>query len=279
MKNLIFALGFLSSFNALAWGPTGHRVVGEVAEKFLNVNTLVRVHTILKGQSLARVSTWPDEIKSEPQTYRYTFNWHYTTWLPESHDHSEHTETESTGFLLKSINEQVLVLNDSMASQEKKAFAIKFLVHLIGDVHQPLHVGTANDMGGNNCKVQFHGRVTNLHALWDEGMIEANKLSYTELTSFILQGLTPEKVFQIKKGTVLSWAEESKKLGPTVYPTEVNPTTESKLLTFNYCQKDAPSELAPKLGYEYSYRFMPIVEQRLLQAGIRLAELLNQNLR
>lgn len=279
MKKLIFTLSFLSSFNALAWGPTGHRVVGEVAQKFLNVNTIVRVNNILKGQSLAKVSTWPDEIKSEPQTYRYTFNWHYTTWLPESHDHNEHTETESTGFLLKSISDQLVVLSDPMASDDKKAFAIKFLVHLVGDVHQPLHVGTSNDMGGNNCKVQFHGRMTNLHALWDEGMIEASKLSYTELTAFIMQGLTPEKVIQVKRGTVLNWAEESKKLGPTVYPSEVSSQTENKILTFNYCQKDAPQELIPKLSFEYSYRFMPVVELRLLEAGIRLAELLNKNLR
>jgi hypothetical protein len=269
MRKLIFTLGLLSSFNALAWGPTGHRVVGEVAQKFLKINTLMRVHQILKGQNLARVSTWPDEIKSEPQIYSHTFKWHYTTWSQDVHDHSEHNESESTGFLLKSINEQLAVLNDITAVEDKKVFALKFLVHLVGDLHQPLHVGSRNDMGGNLCKVQFHGRVTNLHALWDEDLIEATKLSYTELSSFISQGLTAEKISEIKKGTIISWAQESKNINSSLYPTEPN----------NYCQKEVPSEMVPKLGFEYSYQFMPIVERRLLEAGLRLAELLNQNLK
>lgn len=276
MKILILALSLVSA-NALAWGPTGHRVVGEIAHKFLDVETLSKVHRILKGESLAKVSTWPDEIKSEPQTYSHTFNWHYTTWADEVHDHSAEREDATGGFLLKEISENLAVLKDPKATDEKKAFSLKFIVHLIGDLHMPLHVGGGNDQGGNYCKVTFHGKATNLHQLWDEGMIDFTNLSFTEMSRFVSEGRKIADITSWKMGDVLTWAQESKTLRNTLYPADVAPVA-NLVQTRKYCQKDVLPEDMPKLGYEYSYKFMPVVEQRLYQAGLRLAVLLNQNL-
>lgn len=275
MKSFISALAILSSGSALAWGPTGHRAVGEIATRFLDTKALVEIHKILDGQSLARVSTWPDEIKSEPETYSHTYNWHYTTWPTEVHDHSEHTETTSTGFLLKSINEQMAVLKDVNQPKDKKAFAIKFLVHLVGDLHQPLHVGNGTDQGGNFCKVTFHGRQFNLHALWDEGMIDFTNLSYTELAKFASEGKTVDEVRRIKAGTVVEWTQESKNLVPQLYPAEVVATQEPMSIK-TYCKKEVLPEEMPKLAYEYSYKWMPVIEKRIYEAGVRLGVLLNQ---
>lgn len=260
-----FLLLSLVSLNALAWGPTGHRVVGEVAEKNLDPKVLVKARAILGGLSLSKVANWPDEIKSEPEKFSYTFNWHYTDWADDAHDHDEQT---SSGQLLTSINNQLKILKDPASPAESKAFALKFVIHLIGDLHQPLHVGNGVDQGGNMCKVIFHGNATNLHALWDEGMIDFTKLSFTEMASFVAQGRSRENVLHWKTGTVVDWASESKVLRTQLYPAN----------TKAYCQATVAPEEMPKLSYEYSYKFVPVVEQRLYQAGLRLAVILNQNL-
>lgn len=279
MKTFIAALALMSSGAVFAWGATGHRAVGEIASRFLDVKAGLRAHEILKGMSLAQASTWPDEIKSDPATYSNTFNWHYTTWQTDDHDHSEHDENASTGFLLKAINEQTAVLADPNASDEKKAFALKFVVHLVGDIHMPLHVGNGTDQGGNFCKVQFHGKVVNLHALWDEAMIDFTNLSFTELARFTYERRSLDEIRKAANGSIVDWALESKKIVPGMYPAEVSPTTEPVGTLRTYCKKDVKPEEMPKLAYDYSYKFMPVVEQRIFEAGVRLAKLLNENLK
>lgn len=276
MKKL-FLTAILISSNAFAWGPIGHRVVGEIAEKHLDVEVLLKVQGILKGESLARVSTWSDEIKSEPQTYSNTFNWHFTDWKDEDHVHDE---TKSEGKLLTSIREQLAVLKDPAASQDMKAFALKFVVHLVGDVHMPLHVGNGIDRGGNACRVLFHNKETNLHALWDEGMIEFNKLSFTELARFASEGRSASEIVEWRKGDVIDWAQESKDLRASIYPDDVVPS-QAKMSIRQYCSTGLKvgKEDMPKLGFEYSYKFVPVVEKRLFQGGLRLARLLNEALK
>jgi hypothetical protein len=277
MKTFILALGLLSANAAFAWGPTGHRVVGAVAEKHLDISVHSKIFKILDGQSLSRVANWPDEIKSEPAKYSYTFNWHYTDWADDVHDHDE---TASSGKLLGSIKEQVAVLKNPEATQEAKVFALKFIVHLVGDLHQPLHVGNGLDQGGNLCKVTFQGQAMNLHALWDEGMINFTKLSFSELADYVSQGHTREEILAWKSGTVVDWALESKELRGKIYPENVLPTPEPMSIK-QYCRKDIvlSAEETPKLSYEYSYKFVPVAEQRLYQAGVRLAMVLNEALK
>jgi hypothetical protein len=276
MKSLMLAL-MLLSVNAFGWGPTGHRVVGAVAEKHLDSSVHSKIIKILEGQSLSRVANWPDEIKSEPVKYSYTFNWHYTDWADDVHDHDE---TNSSGKLLSSINDQIAVLKNQEATNEAKAFALKFIIHLVGDLHQPLHVGNGLDQGGNFCKVIFQGQPMNLHSLWDEGLINFTKLSYSELADYVSQGHSVQQIQAWKSGTVLEWALESKELRGKIYPENVNPT-QAPMSIKQYCRKDVvvTSEETPKLSYEYTYKFVPVVEQRLYQAGLRLALVLNEALK
>lgn len=276
MKKILLMSIFLS-FNALAWGPTGHRVVGEISEKFLEIDTLVAVRKITGGESLAKIANWPDEIKSDPKQYGHTFNWHYTDWKDDDH---EHDETHSSGKLLTAINEQVAILKNANSSKADKLFALKFVVHLIGDLHQPLHVGNGLDLGGNNCKVFFHNKLTNLHALWDEGIIDFTNLSFTEFSRFIAEGKTVEQIRKWKEGTIVDWAQESKNLRAQIYPENVKESKEP-LSVREYCRNDikVPQEELPRLSYEYSYKFLPIVEERIYQAGLRLAVVLNNALR
>lgn len=276
MKIIIISMTFFS-MKVFAWGPTGHRVVGQVAERFLNPVAAVKAYKILGNQTLSRVSNWSDEIKSEPQTYRYTYNWHYTDWKDEDHNHDE---TNSSGKLLTSIKEQTAVLKDPNATLEQKSFALKFIIHLIGDLHQPLHVGNGLDQGGNKCRVNFHMREFNLHALWDEGLIDFTNLSFSELAKYVSQGRTREQIMAWKTGDVVDWAYESKILRGSIYPADVTPS-ENSMTVKQYCRSDiiVTQENMPKLAYEYSYKFVPVVEQRLFQAGLRLAMVLNEALK
>jgi hypothetical protein len=273
MKSLIIGL-LLVSGNALAWGPTGHRVVGQIAERFMTPEALVAAHRLLEGQSLARVSTWADEIRSEPRKFSYTFNWHFTDWPDGDH---QHDEQNSAGLLVTAIRKQMLVLRDPKATPDKKAFALKFIVHLVGDLHMPLHVGNGLDRGGNDCKVLFHRREMNLHELWDDHMIDFTRLSFTELADFIHQGRTKEEIRAWREGELVDWAQESRQIRSTLYPRDTVTNPNQNFSGLHYCRKDItiPTSEMPALGFEYSYRFMPVVEQRLFQAGLRLAVLLN----
>lgn len=277
MKTIIVLMTLLNAQSAFSWGPTGHRVVGAVAEKGLSPSVAVKIFEILDGQTLSRVSNWSDEIKSEPETYSHTYNWHYTDWKEEDH---QHDETNSSGKLLTAIKEQLAVLKDPQAAKDKKAFALKFVVHLVGDLHMPLHVGNGLDQGGNKCRVLFHNQPTNLHALWDEGMIEFTKLSFTEMAQYVSQGRTKEQVISWRTGDVVDWALESKILRAKIYPADVNPSS-TPMSVKQYCRSDikVPTEDMPKLAYEYSYKFVPVIEGRLFQAGIRLSMILNDTLK
>lgn len=276
MKILILALAFAAS-NAFAWGPTGHRAIGAVADRFLDPTVAVKVFQILGGQNMARVSNWSDEIKSEPETYSHTYNWHYTDWKDGDHDHDE---TSSSGKLLTAINEQLAVLKNPNTSLSEKNFALKFVVHLVGDLHQPLHVGNGLDQGGNKCRVVFQKKEMNLHQVWDEAMIDFTNLSYSELANFVMQGRTKADVMAWRQGSVVDWARESKELRGSVYPADVR-STEAPMSVKQYCRSDIviASEDMPKLSYEYSYKFVPVVEKRIYQAGLRLAVLLNEHLK
>ena len=273
MKLLLLATMFFS-LNAIAWGPIGHRVVGEVAQKHLTTEVQLKVFRTLGGQSLARVANWPDDIKSD-HAYDHTHSWHYTEW---GDNVSEYDENSSDGKIIKVIREQVAVLKDVAATPDKKAFAIKFITHLVGDLHQPLHVGNGLDQGGNLCKVTFHGKVTTLHRLWDEELIEQTRLSFSELAQFIAQGKSKEEIVAWKSGDVLDWALESKEIRDSLYPAEVNAGSRP-LGIKNYCRKDVPANEMPKLAYDYSYKQVPLMEKRLFQAGLRLAHILNEALK
>lgn len=277
LMNKFFYLLILTSFSCFAWGPTGHRVVGVVAQKNLTPKTLEKINAILKGDSLAKVANWPDEIKSEPQTYSQTFSWHYTQWPDQN---SEHQETELTGLLLTYIKFHLDYLR-SDAKPEEKAFSLKFLVHLVGDLHQPYHVGNGVDKGGNACKVIFFNTQTNLHKVWDEDMIDSTKLSFTEIADFILQGVGSEKIRLIQQGSLIDWTKESKEIRSVAYPNEVNPNGQTQQQNQDrhpktYCASEVAVELMPKMSYDYNYKFMPQLNRRLLEGGLRLAMVLNQ---
>ncbi len=235
--------------SALAWGATGHRATGWIAEKYLNKKARKELQRILKGQSLAIASTWMDEIRSD-STYDFTADWHWVT-VQEGKTYNQ-SEKNPKGDVIEAIDRLINDLKSKKLTPKQEEESVKMLIHLIGDIHQPLHVGTGNDRGGNDVKVQWFRTDSNLHRVWDSDMIDDTKLSYTELAQSV-DILTPEQMAAWQKSNVNDWAKESMTYRPQVY---------------DYGKG--------KLGYQYSYKYFHIVQQRLLQAGVRLAGVLNE---
>lgn len=253
MKNIVILLSLLIGFNtALAfpsWGKTGHRAVGAIAQKHLSRKALKKVTKLLNGQSLAYVSIYADEIRSNPK-YNDFAPWHYVNF--DSGKKYGETPVNPKGDLIQGIKSCILKIRDTNTSKEDKQFYLKFLVHLIGDLHQPLHTGNAEDKGGNTIKVDWFKEHSNLHRVWDSNMINSYKMSYSELSKNTKQKTTAD-ITKIKSGTLLDWVHESKALATKVY---------------------ASATLDDKLSYTYMYHNFPIAEKQLQKAGIRLAHVL-----
>lgn len=255
MKIYLLAAVFLfTSFSFASesdWGRTGHRATGEVAEQHLTKKAKRMVREILDGQNLAFVSTYADDIKSDPAFRKYN-PWHYVNLEPGE---SEYTKEKANpdGDLVQAINTSISVLKDKNASREDKAFFLRMLVHFVGDLHQPLHAGRGEDKGGNDIQVRWFGGGSNLHRVWDSEMINDFQMSYTEL-AYNSDELSREEIRQIQKGSVLDWMYESKELANKVYDS---------------------AEVGEKLGYEYMYKWFPVVHDQLQKGGLRLAKILN----
>jgi hypothetical protein len=232
-----------------AWGPNGHRIVGRVAMHHLTDEAARAVECLIGPEGLDQVSTWPDEIRSDPN-WKQATPWHFI-----SIDDAETLETtarDPAGDVVEAIQRFSGVLRDPQASRQDRQEALKFLVHFVGDVHQPLHVGRRADLGGNTIKVTLFNEATNLHSVWDAGLIESEKLSFSELAAFIDHPTLGE--IQTWQGAPLAeWVKESKDLRDRVYRFGAD----------------------GKLSYEYAYTDVPVIKRRLVQGGVRLAGLLN----
>ncbi len=239
----------LVSLFSFGWGATGHRVTGLIAEKHLSKKARKEIERILAGQSLAMATTWMDDIRSD-SSYDYTSDWHWVT-IPEGKTYQE-TEKNPNGDLLQTIERLIAALKSKKLNAKEESESLKMLIHLIGDVHQPLHVGFGNDRGGNDIKVTWFRTDSHLHRVWDSDMIDDSKLSYTELAES-LEKPDETKLALWQKSNVIDWANESMGYRGNVY---------------NYGNG--------KLGYKYTYDNFHIVRLRLLQAGVRIASVINE---
>jgi hypothetical protein len=250
MKKLVIgALILFVAINVFAWGPTGHRATGLVAEKYLNKKAKKELQRILGGQSLAMASTWMDEIRSDT-SWNFTADWHWVT-IQDGQSY-EQNEKNPNGDIIQTIQRIITALKSKKLSQKEEVEQLKMLTHLIGDIHQPLHVGGGNDRGGNDVEVTWFRMNSNLHRVWDSDMIDDTKLSFTELAES-LEKPDAVRLSAWQKTNVLDWASES--------------------MTY---RKDVYNIGDGKLGYLYSYNNFHIVRLRLLQAGVRLAGVLNE---
>ena len=250
MRTLLVILFALTiSYESSGWGQTGHRVIGMIAEYHLSKKAKKNIRNILQGQSVAMVSNFMDEIKSDNK-YDNLAPWHYCT-IPDGKTYEEEG-TPDEGDIIYAMELFLEELETKNFSIEDEAFALKCLIHLMADIHQPLHVGNGTDRGGNQTEVEYFWRKSNLHRVWDTGIIDAQNLSYTEYTDWI-HHVDEQKMKTWSQSGILDWAYESMSYRDQVY--------------------DLPDD--HKIGYQYNYKNISLVNLRLLQAGIRLAKILN----
>lgn len=250
---LLFSFFILFSFDLSAsndWSATGHRVVGQIADQYLTGKTKRQLKKLLNHESLAFVSTHADDIKSDKRFNEF-YSWHYIN-MPLDQNYQE-SEKSSTGDLVTAINHCIEVVKDKNSTKEDKVFYLKLLVHFIGDLHQPMHVGLVEDKGGNDFKVQWFYKDTNLHAVWDREMIDGYGMSYSEMAANA-DVLNKEQVKAIQLGSVVDWVNDTHKITREVYANV------------------KPNE---NLRYSYSYDNFETVRSQLQKGGIRLAKVLN----
>jgi len=240
-----------SSDEAYFWGQNGHRVTGKIAEKHLTRKTKKCIDKILKGQSLAFVSTYADEIKSD-RKYRDYNVWHYVNMdLDQTY---EQAEKNPQGDLVQGIEKCVTVLKNKNSTEEDKVFHLKMLVHLVGDLHQPMHIGRKEDKGGNDVQVQWFGNGSNLHRVWDTNMIADWNMSYIELAENA-DDLSKKQIEFIQEGSFVDWVNEVHEVTKEVYNSV---------------------KVGENLRYNYSYDHFGTVRTQLQKGGIRLAKVLNE---
>lgn len=248
---LVFLSLHLSFANApVVWSRTGHRVIGDVAQAHLTRKARKSIAKLLDGRNLATVSNFADEIKADT-LYRKFSAWHYVN-IPKGKTYDE-VEPSRYGDLVVAINTCIDVVKSKSNPKEERAFYLKLLVHFVGDLHQPMHVGRLEDKGGNDIQVQWFNEGSNLHRVWDSNLIEHNGMSYSEM-AVSLPHLSARQKKAIQQGDVMEWVEESHLIADAVYESV---------------------EAGEKLYYRYGYVWWPTVEKQLQKGGLRLAKILN----
>ena len=244
------------SMHASALSKTGHRVVGKIAENHLSPEAIRGIRALIGQQSLAQISTWADDIRSDPK-WKHTEDWHYVNIDPgQSYEDAVRTGDD----IVTAMKNCESILRNRKATRDEKIVALKFLVHLVGDVHQPLHTGYASDQGGNAMKVRWFGRLTNLHRVWDYDLVNQEKLSFSEFAMFLDQ-VSAEQVETWQKSSYLDWVRESRALLPSLYDFGV--------------QTKKDKDGVPDIRFNYADRMLPVIKACMQKAGVRLAGLLN----
>jgi len=256
LKKLVLGIAlFYAPVQAMAWGTNGHRICGQIAESYLTPKAKIAIKAILGHETIAMASTWADFIKSDP-SYSYLSPWHYVDL------NKLYTYPELVDFLNQDTNVDAYTkLNFLIAELKKKDISspnkllyLRMLIHIVEDVHQPMHVAHADDKGGNDFKVEWFGAPTNLHAVWDEKMIDNQQLSYTEYAAAI-NYTTPSQRAEWQSAPISKWLFESNQISELLY-TDIKP--------------------GDNLGYKYNFDHIQTLNRQLLKAGVRLAGVLNQ---
>ncbi len=274
----VLALGLPAS--AAAWGQNGHRALAEIAERHLDPAARAAIGELLDGRGLSEISTWADDIRSYPE-WHCADPFHYVTVAPGA-PYPDQGVPE--GDAVQAIVYYADVLSEGGAGVEARRRALKWLVHLVGDLHQPLHSGRGCDEGGNWIQVEWFGEATNLHSVWDSKLIDSEQLSFTELADFADHAST-EHVAVYQSSTPLDWVREAQSLLDDVYTCRTGDRCpcfcggcEDGRSAFGGCRVREECELMAagpvRLKYHYRSWALPVIHDQLARGGARLAGML-----
>ncbi|RXF71757.1 S1/P1 nuclease [Arcticibacter tournemirensis] len=256
VRNILIAGLFIyTPVQTMAWGLLGHRIVAEVADQHLNKKARKEIQKILGTETLAMAANWMDFIKSDP-SFNYLNNWHYVN-LPKglSYEQAKSTlETDTGANAYTKIRFVSSELKKKDLTPEMKQMYLRILIHLVGDIHQPMHCGLEEDKGGNDVKVKWFNRQMNLHSLWDSDFIEFQQLSYTEYAKAV-DHATQKQLITWQKDDLSQWIFGSYQISGELY---------------------REAEKNTNYSYRYNFDHLATLNQQLLKGGIRLAGLLNE---
>ncbi len=247
---------------AQAWGPLGHRVVAELAQQHLSPAAEAEVERLLAPEHtklLADIANWPDQMQDDPamkSLWKQTRSQHYINFRGGSScDYVPPRDCRDGRCVVGGLQHYVAVLGDRSQPDSVRRQALKFVVHFVGDIHQPLHAGYRDDKGGNTYQVQFDGKGMNLHRVWDSSMLYTRHLDWQQYAQR-LDSIGPIKLpppIAPLDNPYAQWAEESCRI-----------TAEQDFYPTNH-------QITPA----YVRTWLPLADRRLREAGRRLAQVLN----
>jgi len=239
----------------MAWGVLGHRIVGQIADGYLTKQAKKEIKNILGNESVAMASNWPDFIKSDP-AFSYLSPWHYINLKAglSKEQVYNYLATDTVTDAYTKINWLSAQLKNKALSQDNKILYLRLLIHIAGDIHQPMHTGRYEDLGGNKIKVLWFNNPYNLHQIWDERLIDFQQLSYTEYADAINHSTKVQRK-QWQAEPVSEWVWQSYQYAEKIYA-DIKPDE--------------------KLNYQYNFKYVDILNQQLLKGGVHLAGLLNE---
>jgi hypothetical protein len=244
----------ITSFSALAWGGQGHRMVAAIGQTRLTPEARDQVEQLLAlegKQSLSEIASWADYLRSsDPELGRRSASWHYVNIAEDGCRYDAPRHCKGDDCVVEQISRQGALLADTGLPAEQRLQALKFVVHFVGDIHQPMHAGKGADKGGNDHQLNLDGHGTNLHSLWDSGMIESTGRDDASYLAHLLQLPAPA----LLPGNPVLWAENSCRLALAdgIYPPRGN------------------------LAADYIGKQMPLIDTQMRSGGEQLGRLLNQ---
>lgn len=271
MRRVFFALLLLSFpfSDAWAWGQEGHSIIAEVAQRRVAAATLDKIGKLLSAESgstavsLASVASWADDYKFEPAG-KDTAPWHFVN-IPDDQAGYNQARDCAKPCAISAIEQSKQDLANCSATADTRRFALKMLVHLVGDIHQPLHTTDRtdaytgkDDRGGNDVPVTFFGKATNLHDVWDTGIIMRTVYAWGAYVTRLATSWFPGRdLSSLTGGSTADWVNESHQFAHDV-------------------AYDIPDD--GTLGPKYFTKASPVVDRQLAVAGVRLAHILDQQL-
>ncbi|HKG08461.1 MAG TPA: S1/P1 nuclease [Pedobacter sp.] len=254
-RSLLILLLLFVSITIISWGSKGHRGLATIAEKHLTSNTKAAVSALLNGESMTDASTWADEIRDD-QEYRKTASWHFLN-APLGLSKAQFTEfvtNQDKDNIYTALLKAQANLKKKSLDGKQKAEALKFLIHLVGDAHQPMHVSRAEDKGGNAIQLRFNGKGTNLHSLWDSKLIDHEGLNNEQMAGQY-DWANQQQISKWQAESPMQWLWESYQISSELYD-DIKP--------------------GQTIDEAYYKKSIPIIRLRVAQAGIRLAGELNK---
>lgn len=254
MKRLFFTavMALMIVPNAFGWGQKGHDVVAYVAEQNISCRVARKVAKVLEGHSLVYYANWMDNASHTPE-YAHTSTWHYAN-VDEGYTYQTMPKNEK-GDVVQAVIQLTEQLKKGGMTPQEESVALRMLIHLVGDLHCPMHAGHKSDLGGNLVEVLYFGKPQKLHSIWDSALVEsAHNWGYTEWQREIDRQPRKEDK-KLQQGSVEEWFSETVELSKGVY-------------------KDMPE--GAKISYDEVAKYAPLIEQQLLKGGLRLARLLEE---